>query len=186
MKSLLVGIGRYLYKVYNNHDSRAYGYKLRSDSRVPTTTPVQPPPAWFPLSMVPRSPAAWRTPIARGHRCRASPPHHSGQACEDKPPARAVPSTFPSHRWSRLLPPCPLPASLSSMASACTRRNPALRAHVSRPDRSPPPSTICYCTGYRAPAVGCPIVAAAHCVHAPIAVLPCSHCRCAAQCRSTP
>jgi hypothetical protein len=28
MKSLLVGIGRYLCKVYNYHDSRAYGYKL--------------------------------------------------------------------------------------------------------------------------------------------------------------
>jgi hypothetical protein len=27
MKSLLVGTGCYLYKVYNYHDSRAYGYK---------------------------------------------------------------------------------------------------------------------------------------------------------------
>jgi hypothetical protein len=27
MKSLLVGTGRYLCKVYNCHDSRAYGYK---------------------------------------------------------------------------------------------------------------------------------------------------------------
>jgi hypothetical protein len=27
MKSLLVGIGCYLCKVYNYHDSRAYGYK---------------------------------------------------------------------------------------------------------------------------------------------------------------
>jgi hypothetical protein len=27
MKSLLVGTRRYLYKVYNYHDSRAYGYK---------------------------------------------------------------------------------------------------------------------------------------------------------------
>jgi hypothetical protein len=27
MKSLLVGTGRYLYKVYNYHDSRACGYK---------------------------------------------------------------------------------------------------------------------------------------------------------------
>jgi hypothetical protein len=27
MKSLLVGTGRYLCKVYNYHDSRAYGYK---------------------------------------------------------------------------------------------------------------------------------------------------------------
>jgi hypothetical protein len=27
MKSLLMGIGHYLYKVYICHDSRAYGYK---------------------------------------------------------------------------------------------------------------------------------------------------------------
>jgi hypothetical protein len=27
MKSLLLGIGRYLWKVYNYHDSRACGYK---------------------------------------------------------------------------------------------------------------------------------------------------------------
>jgi hypothetical protein len=31
-------------------------------------------------------------------------------------------------------------------------------------------SAICCCTGYRAPALGCPIMAAAHCMLAPVAL----------------
>jgi hypothetical protein len=72
--------------------------KLRPDNRMPTTTPVQLLPAWFPLSTVPRPLAAWRTPVTRGRHCRASPPRRSGLACEDKTPARVVPSTFPPRR----------------------------------------------------------------------------------------
>jgi hypothetical protein len=98
--------------------------KLCLDSHVSITTLVQPLPSWFPLSTVPQPPAAWRTPDARGRRCRPSPPRRSGQACEDKTPERVVPSTFPRHRWSRLLLPFPLPASLPTAVSMCARAQP--------------------------------------------------------------
>jgi hypothetical protein len=120
--------------------------RFRPDSRVLTTMPIQPLPAWLPLSKMPQPPASWRTAIARGHRCRASPPRHSGQACKDKTPARAIPSTSPPRRWSHLLPLCPSLASLPSAVSACARCNPALRAHVPRlPNRPILPYHVCVC-----------------------------------------
>jgi hypothetical protein len=48
-----------------------------------TTTQVQPLPTRFPLLTAPRSHVAWRMPVARGRRCRTSPPHRSEQAHED-------------------------------------------------------------------------------------------------------
>jgi hypothetical protein len=122
--------------------------KLCLDSHVSITTLVQPLPSWFPLSTVPQPPAAWRTPDARGRRCRPSPPRRSGQACEDKTPKRVVPSTFPRHRWSRLLLPFPLPASLPTAVSMCARRNPALCAHVPcSANRSILPCRVCGSAG---------------------------------------
>jgi hypothetical protein len=109
--------------------------KLRPDSHVPTTTPVQPLPAWFPVSTAPWSLVAWRTPIACGRRCRTSLTRRLEQACEDNALASSPLCVRSMRSWP--LPPYPV----ASLLSVVVRARPALprpalastTLHLSRP-----------------------------------------------------